>query len=184
MKITKIIAAIMVLVLALSAAACNIGLGGETTPTETPAPTPSMTVEEVVEVAKTYFSGTNFNMSGTSHTVVTGEEGYDETVNVTAQMVGIGTEDFKLFFATDSEKSGFMKVIYVGGTTYTHMNMMNMEFKLKQEQPVDEVMDEYSLDLFPFTASMKSTSHKGIILNCICKNNKLSTTKPAFISSF
>ena len=34
------------------------------------------------------------------------------------------------------------------------MNMMNMEFKLKQEQPVDEVMDEYSLDLFPFTASM------------------------------
>lgn len=156
MKTAKIIALIMSLVLALSMVACNLGNDGETTPESTPAetPAPTKTVEEVVEAIKAYFSGATVNATGTSHSTVTGDEGYDENVTLSIQMSGIGTDSYKLSFSTESETSGSMKVVYVDGVSYTSMDLMGMEIKMKQEQSIDEVTAEYDPDFFPFTASM------------------------------
>ena len=157
MKTVKLIALIMSLVLALSMVACNIGNGGATTPESTPAetPAPTKTVEEVIDAVKAYFSGTNINISGTSHSTTTGEESYEENVVLTVQMAGVKTDDARLYLVMDNGTEGATKVTYVDGISYTIVNMMGMEIKVKQEMPVDDLFDSYAVgDIFPYLASM------------------------------
>lgn len=153
MKTAKLIALIMSLVLALSMVACNIGNGGATTPESTPAetPAPTKTVEEVIAAVNAYFDGTNINLTGTSHTTTGGEESYEEDVTITAYITGINTDDTRVYCSMDGGASGSTKVTNVNGVSYTIVNMMGMEVKIKKEEPVDGIFDT---NIFPFEASM------------------------------
>jgi len=168
MKITKLLALLMVLVLAVSMFACDKNDDGDS-----PDTTSAMTAEDVIDVLKGYFSNVDdINLSGTSE-VKTTENGTTDTevTEIVMQIEGLKSASPNMYVEVSSEEEATTnKIIYVDGIMYMEVDFMGTPMKVKRAVDKEEATAEYADigSVFPYdTAALVKTSIEYKDGNCV-----------------